>query len=159
MANREHTMAVEFERLNAQLEQARAALCASERARGQEVEELKTGLASLGDQHAKLLEEHQSAALLLADVQARNAELTAEQEQLALRYQEKLDREQLERENLARACRLARGSQGLGAAAGPSPSDVRAVQGAPERRPARPASALTGRTHEGISRHQTICVA
>ena len=79
--------------------------------------ELRAQLASLGDQHVKLLEKHQSAELLLANVQARNDELTALQEQLALRYQEKLESEQLEREKLAselaglrRISRIGRGS-------------------------------------------------
>lgn len=122
--------------LNTQLEQARAALCSSERARGQEVEELRARLASLGDQHAKLLEKYQSAELLLANVQARNDELTALQEQLALKYQEKLESEQLEREKLAsELAGLRAGSQGSGAAAGPLPSDVRAVQVAPREAP------------------------
>ena len=136
MANREHTMAVEFEKLNTQLEQARAALCSTERARGREVEELRARIASLGDQHAVLLEKYQSAELLLANVQARNDELTALQEQLAGRYQEKLESEQLEREKLAsELADLLAGSQGLGAAAGRSPSDLRAVQVAPPEAP------------------------
>ncbi len=136
MANREHTMAVEFEKLNLQLEQARAALCSSERARAQEVEELRARLGSLGDQHAKLLEEYQSAESLLANVQARNAELTAEQAQLALRYQENLESEQLEREKIAsELAGLRAGSQGSGETAGPSPSDLRAVQVAPGEAP------------------------
>ena len=160
MANREHAMAVEFEKLNLRLEQARAELCSSERARGQEVEELRAQLASVGDQHAKLLEKYESAELLLANVQARNDELTAEQEQLAARYEEKLESERLEREKLAsELAGLRAGSQELGAAAGPSPSDARAVQVAPRERPTRPVSAPTDRIHEGISRHRTICVA
>ena len=123
----------EAAQLNTQLEQARAALCSTERARGQEVEELRARLASLGDQHANLLEKYQTAELVLADVQARNDELTALQEQLAGRYLEKLESEQLEREKLASdlAGLRAQSSEGLGAAAGPSPSDVRAVQVAP----------------------------
>ncbi len=121
--------------MNTQLEQARAALCSSERAHGQEVEELRARLAALGDQHAELLEKYQSAELLLANVQARNDELSAEQEQLALRYQEKLESEQLEREKLAsELAGLRAGFQGLDAE-GPSPSDVRAVPVAPGEAP------------------------
>ncbi len=105
--------------LNLQLEQGRAALCSSERARAQEVEELRARLASLGDQHAKLLEKYQSAELLLTNVQARNDELTALQEQLALRYQEKLESEQLEREKLAsELAGLRAGPQGYGHSSG-----------------------------------------
>jgi hypothetical protein len=99
-------------------------------------EELRAQLASVGDQHAELLEKYQSAELLLANVQARNDELTAEGEQLAGRYQEKLESEQLEREKLAsELAGLRAGPQGSGAAAGPSPSDVRAVQVAPREAP------------------------
>ena len=119
MANREHTMAVEFEKLNSRLEQARAALCSSERARGQEVEELRAQLASLGDQHAKLLEKYESAELLLANVQARNDKLTAEQEQLAAMYQEKLESERLEREKLASELAGLRRIARIGRSSGP----------------------------------------
>ena len=79
---------------------------------------------------------HQSAELLLANVQARNAELTAQQEQLALRYQEQFETEQLEREKLAAelAGRIVQ-SQGSGAAAGPLTTDGRAVQVAPREAP------------------------
>ena len=136
MANREHTMAVEFEKLNSQLEQARAALCSSERARAQEVEELRSRLASLADQHAKVLEEHQSAELLLANMRAENAELTAEQEQLTRRHQEQLEREQLEREKLAHELAGLRAeSEGLRAAAGPPRSDGPTAQVAPGEPP------------------------
>ena len=126
--------------LNTQLEQARAALCASERARGREVEELRARLGSLGDGHAELLEKYRSAELLLATVEARNDELTALQEQIAGRYQEALESMQLEREKLAaELAGIRAGYQGLGAAAGRSPSDERAPQLAPSE-----ASDLTG---------------
>jgi predicted Zn finger-like uncharacterized protein len=107
----------EAAQLSTQLEKARAALDSSERARGQEVEELKARLASLGDEHAELLEKYQSSELLLANVQARNAELTAKQEQLAGMYQASLECDRLELEKLAAdVAGLRAGFEGLDAA-------------------------------------------
>ena len=128
--------------------------------RGQEFEELRARLASLTDQHADLRAQHQSAESLLANVQARNNELTAEGEQLACRYREKLESEQIEREKLAgEVAGLCAGLEGLAAASGRSPSDGPTVQVAPSATPDSTGLRPTGRMQAGILRHRTICVA
>ncbi len=100
-AESERAIAVQLDESNAELERNRAALSASKQARHEEVQQLTAQLTSLKQQHELLIEQHQSAESLFANLQASNQELIAAQEQLAAEYRKQIESEQLERAKLA----------------------------------------------------------
>ena len=90
----------ELGRLRQEFEKTQEAFRVSERSNADEIEALKTELASSTTRFDRLSQEHRSFQSLCVDLQSKNDELVAAQQQLEIMYRERLESEQVLRKQL-----------------------------------------------------------